>query len=209
MAITDRRARERERRRTEILDAAATLFAERGVEGASMDAIADRAELGKATLYYYFSTKAQLHLAVLETGAELFFTELARVQTAFSSPADMVEALLEAFLRFCRQNTSLLHTLAPHLAHFRLASGGATPGGHPMVAAPDDIPLHNAFIVELERLLATSPWSGRSEDFMDFLTDVFASVARLFLAGREDAAEARVAFYVDLIRNYLPGRGTA
>ncbi len=207
MAVTDRRARERERRRSEILDAAALLFAERGVEGASMDAIAERAELGKATLYYYFRTKEQLYQAVLEAGAEQFFTELARVQTSFASPAEMVEALLEAFLRFCRGNRSLLHTLAPYLAHFRLGPGTSTPAGHPVVATAEDIPLHNAFITEMERLLAASPWAGREGEFMDFLTDVFASVARLFLAGRPEAAEARVAFYVDLVRNYVPLEG--
>lgn len=208
MAITDRRARERERRRSEILDAAALLFAERGVEGASMDAIAERAELGKATLYYYFRTKEQLHHAVLEAGAEQFFTELARVQTSFGSPAEMVEALLAAFLCFCRNNPSLLHTLAPHLAHFRLGSGTSTPSGHPIAAAEDDIPLHSAFIGEMMRLLAASPWADRAGEFMDFLTDVFASVARLFLAGQPDAAEARAAFYVDLVRNYVPLEGT-
>ncbi len=49
-----RRERERQMRRTEILQAAKAVFAEKGYTHATLDEIAQRAEFGKGTLYNYF-----------------------------------------------------------------------------------------------------------------------------------------------------------
>jgi AcrR family transcriptional regulator len=49
-----RRERERQMRRTAILDAARVVFAEKGYENATLDEVARRAEFGKGTLYNYF-----------------------------------------------------------------------------------------------------------------------------------------------------------
>jgi AcrR family transcriptional regulator len=63
-----------------LLDAAAELFAERGVEGASVDAIAEQADRTSGALYDHFGSKDGLLFALLEgwvddvaavTGAEL------------------------------------------------------------------------------------------------------------------------------------------
>ena len=70
----------RARTRQALLDAAAVLFAERGVEGASVDAIAERADRTSGALYDHFGSKDGLLYALLEgwvddiaavTGAEL------------------------------------------------------------------------------------------------------------------------------------------
>src|SRR6478736_3761334 len=67
-----RRPRERvlqrdpERTRTAILEAATKEFAENGMGGARVDAIAERAGTNKRMLYHYFGDKEQLYLHVLE-----------------------------------------------------------------------------------------------------------------------------------------------
>lgn len=53
-------------RRTEILDAAARLFAERGYEGTSMADLADLVGLRKASLFHHFASKEVLYTAALE-----------------------------------------------------------------------------------------------------------------------------------------------
>jgi AcrR family transcriptional regulator len=50
--------------KTRILDAADAVFVRQGVDGARMQAIADRAGVNKALLHYHFRTKAELALAV-------------------------------------------------------------------------------------------------------------------------------------------------
>jgi len=49
-----------------VLDAAVTLFAERGIDGASMDAIASRSGVSKATIYKHWPNKAALALEILD-----------------------------------------------------------------------------------------------------------------------------------------------
>jgi AcrR family transcriptional regulator len=58
----ERRADTRQR----LLDAAAELFAERGIEGSSVDAIAERAERTSGAVYDHFGGKEGLLFALLE-----------------------------------------------------------------------------------------------------------------------------------------------
>ena len=51
MGIAERREREREQRRNTILDAAETVFFSKGINLATMDEVAEEAELSKGTLY--------------------------------------------------------------------------------------------------------------------------------------------------------------
>ena len=58
-----------ERRRREVLDAAATAFAEKGYLGASIKDIADRLGVRQASLYYYFPSK-EAALAALQAAVQ-------------------------------------------------------------------------------------------------------------------------------------------
>lgn len=58
----ERRAETRQR----LLDAAAELFAERGIDGSSVDAIAERAERTSGAIYDHFGGKPGLLVALLE-----------------------------------------------------------------------------------------------------------------------------------------------
>jgi len=71
MGIADRRQREKEQRRTEILDAAERLFFSRRYDDVSMDEIAREAELNKATIYLYFQNKEALYAALVLRGIEI------------------------------------------------------------------------------------------------------------------------------------------
>ena len=61
--------------RAAILRAAEHLFAEKGLEGARTDAIAAAARVNKALLYYYFKSKDDLYLAILEGHMKDFFEQ--------------------------------------------------------------------------------------------------------------------------------------
>ena len=54
-----------EQRRQQILIAACTAFAEKGVESVSMAEIAQGAEIGKSTIYEYFASKSELFTEVV------------------------------------------------------------------------------------------------------------------------------------------------
>lgn len=71
MGISERRQREKEQRRTEILDAAERLFFSRSYEQVSMDEIAREVELNKATIYLYFKNKEALYASIVLRGVEI------------------------------------------------------------------------------------------------------------------------------------------
>ena len=60
------RQRDAERTRREILDVATREFADRGFAGARVDEIAAQTRTTKRMIYYYFESKEQLFVAVLE-----------------------------------------------------------------------------------------------------------------------------------------------
>ncbi len=60
MGIQERKQREKERRRQQILIAAKRVFAQKGISKATMEDIATEAELSPGTLYLYFRNKDEL-----------------------------------------------------------------------------------------------------------------------------------------------------
>lgn len=71
MGISERKERERLQRREEIILAAEKVFFSKGFDLSTMDDIADQAELSKGTLYLYFKSKEDLHLAVARKSIRL------------------------------------------------------------------------------------------------------------------------------------------
>lgn len=55
----DRRSRQRERTRNRVYDCAIALFVERGYDGTTMDDIAERADVARATVFNHFPRKVE------------------------------------------------------------------------------------------------------------------------------------------------------
>ena len=72
-------ARNSEQSRRAILEAAAAEFANEGIAGARIDAIASTAGVNKALLYYYFRDKENLYGAALEHTFRGLLEELVRI----------------------------------------------------------------------------------------------------------------------------------
>ena len=65
MTISDRKLQERKIRKELILKSAIEVFKSKGLDGATMDEIAQNAGFGKATLYYYFKSKEEIFNSML------------------------------------------------------------------------------------------------------------------------------------------------
>jgi AcrR family transcriptional regulator len=84
-----------EANRARILAAATEEFAARGIEGASMDAIAAGTQTTRALINYYFGSKERLYLAVLErVYAEIREAE-AELEIEHLSPVDAIRRIVE------------------------------------------------------------------------------------------------------------------
>ena len=76
MSPSKRQIEEREARKQRILKGALEVFKSNGLEGATMDQIAQQSGFGKATLYYYFKSKEDVFSAILEDGWENIWESL-------------------------------------------------------------------------------------------------------------------------------------
>lgn len=94
VAIAEPRPRDSDRTQQQILRAAMAEFAAHGFGGARIEAIAERAEVNKKLIYYYFEAKEALFLAVLEqTYADIRAAERA-LHLEDAEPRQAIRALV-------------------------------------------------------------------------------------------------------------------
>ena len=98
MGISERREREKEERRTTILSHAKTLIQEYGVNSFSMQDIADRAEISKATLYLYFKNKDDLMNSLVSESCKEFVNYVNVRITNKMSGAEALRALWMSYI---------------------------------------------------------------------------------------------------------------
>ncbi|MDQ7824405.1 MAG: TetR/AcrR family transcriptional regulator [Candidatus Eremiobacteraeota bacterium] len=80
-----------------IKHSAQTLFAERGFWGTSVQEIADKAEVNKAMLFYYFKSKENLYFSIIE---EIFSAIIVRLEEKMkekSTPPDRLMVVLTLY----------------------------------------------------------------------------------------------------------------
>lgn len=113
MATQDRREQDRARRRNEILLSARAVFAQQGFRRATVDEIAQRAEVAKGTIYLYFENKeAVLAELVLLALAELRSQLAAAVEThSILQPDGQLRAMADAYLLFSQRSPDFYHLL--------------------------------------------------------------------------------------------------
>jgi len=88
------RARDAERSQQDILQAAQDEFAALGLGGARVDRIAERAGVNKRLIYYYFGSKEDLFLAVLERAYEGIRGEERALELSQVEPIEAIRRLI-------------------------------------------------------------------------------------------------------------------
>lgn len=106
MSKEDRKAREKERRRNQIIDAAEEVIFSKGLKQATMDEIAKEAELSKGTLYLYFKNKIELYIAITQRGSDLLNSKFAKVfaGTHDYTGLELIRMMGETYLNFVREH---------------------------------------------------------------------------------------------------------
>jgi AcrR family transcriptional regulator len=103
MGTQERRERERQQRREQIVKAARRLFRRNGYERTTMPAIASAAELAPGTLYLYFPSKQTLYVELLHEGYGVLERRFREAVAGAATPREQASALIDAFLRFARE----------------------------------------------------------------------------------------------------------
>lgn len=84
-----------ERSREEILAVATEEFAERGLSGARVDAIAERTRTSKRMIYYHFASKEGLYEAVLERAYSQIRSVESQLDLDALAPVDAMQRIVE------------------------------------------------------------------------------------------------------------------
>lgn len=104
MGIEERKEREKQRRRNVILDAAEKVIFSEGIEQATMQEIADEAELSKGTLYLYFKSKNELYMAIAQRGGGILNGRFGKVFAGDYTGIELIRHIGETYLNFVSEN---------------------------------------------------------------------------------------------------------
>jgi AcrR family transcriptional regulator len=150
MGISERREREREALRTQILEAARDILSEQGLDALSMRAIAERIEYSPATIYLYFRDKDELIREVVREGfvrLNGYFQEAVR-SVAGEPPIAAYGAMGKAYARFALESTAYFRVMfeLPTVANMEC------PSRDPDAGAPGtDAPSFEVVVASVQR----------------------------------------------------------
>lgn len=149
--IAERRQEERDRRRTEIVDAAEALYAELGWDAVTMDAVARRARLSRALVYVYFKDKPDLHFALVERALEALRLRFEAATATGGRGLAQVEAIGRAYLAYSRELPHYFDACARFQAH-QTETGELEP--NELACAEAGHRVHEIIVATLERGIA-------------------------------------------------------
>jgi AcrR family transcriptional regulator len=102
---------ETEDTRKKILKAARQVFVEKGIDGARMQEIADRAGVNKALLHYYYSSKENLYQEIIQSVFMQFFENVTQIMNSSCPIEEQIRFFIEQHINFIEQNRDFLKLL--------------------------------------------------------------------------------------------------
>lgn len=104
MSVAERRTQERAQRKDEILQAARTVLNEVGWHRTTVDAVAERAQLSKGTIYLYFESKEAILAELVLQALVHLSQELATARDSCSllQPEQQLRAMAQAYFFFAQ-----------------------------------------------------------------------------------------------------------
>jgi TetR/AcrR family transcriptional regulator, cholesterol catabolism regulator len=192
------------KRRAEIIEAAAEVFAARGYHGATTQDIADVLGIRQASLYYYFGSKEQALELVCTGGVEGYVERAEAIARARGTALEKVARFIEnhlapmddrsAFVRvFLRERRHLPEASRKRVARFtakyeRIIQGVLERG----VAAGElraDLDCRMVTLALLGMCNAATAWYGIEPDStLERITATFAAMVREGIAARRPRA---------------------
>jgi AcrR family transcriptional regulator len=154
--------------RADILAGATQEFAERGFEGARLDAIAERTSTTRAMIYYYFGDREALYLTVLETAYRGIREAEQHLDLAHMAPDDAMRRLIEFVFDYYQKHPEFVALVVAE----NQAGGAHIRKAHAMTT------LNLPIIDTLRDVLARGARDGVFRDAIDAL-DVHLAISAL------------------------------
>jgi len=117
----DRKGREVQSKRRDILAAAARVFLEKGFHAATMADIAEEAGVATGTLYNFFASKEELYFTLIEQKADEFLLYSQMEVNPVSSTVEKITRLVQAECSFFEANRAFFRLYIPTRSGFEWA----------------------------------------------------------------------------------------
>jgi len=116
----NRKERERLARKREILAAAERVFAQKGFHSATVDEIANQAELAKGTIYLYFKNKRDIFYTLVDEKVDSLM-ELAKAEIKREAQSiEQLKRLVKSQLEFFQNNRDFFRITISEQTRFEL-----------------------------------------------------------------------------------------
>jgi AcrR family transcriptional regulator len=122
--IAERRVEEKERRRSEILDAAEALYAKEGWDLVTVDQVARGARLSRALVYVYFKDKEEILFAIGERAMGLLRDRFIEASAGQKLGIDKVEAIGRSYMAYAFEFPHYFDFCSKFHAHSSSADAG-------------------------------------------------------------------------------------
>lgn len=93
-----------QRRRKELIDAAAKIFQDKGYEAASIQDVADALGILKGSVYYYIDSKEDLLFAVIQEVHESALANMERIRQLDADPLALIRLFVESHVKHVSDN---------------------------------------------------------------------------------------------------------
>lgn len=117
MGLEERRRREKEQRRSVILNAARKLFFEKGFKYVTVDNIAKKSELSKGSIYLYFSSKEEIYTHILFRDIEKFNRKSAHLFENSKSATELILEFACIYIDFFMNDRELFRIMMTFMLH--------------------------------------------------------------------------------------------
>jgi len=104
MTVAKRRQREKEQRRTAIIEAAEKLFYAKGFDRVTMDEIAEAVELSKGSLYVSFKNKDALFFAIVARKHREYLEQLRNSLKEPASGGEQIRRMIRCLVDFSKKH---------------------------------------------------------------------------------------------------------
>ena len=102
MGVPERKERERRKRKKDILEAAKNVFSNKGYMNATVEEIAQEAELSTGTIYLYFSGKEELYISLIVESYDILISEVKDVLGEDIEAGEILVKIGRTYYRFCK-----------------------------------------------------------------------------------------------------------
>jgi AcrR family transcriptional regulator len=191
------------RRKAQILDTAARVFATYGFANTQVQTIANHLGVGNGTVYRYFPTKEQLFLSAVERGLKELEAEMDAVLAQPITGGDLIRAAVRTYFGFFHRR--------PEMAELFIQERAAFPHHHRplyfVTKGAEEECTHQAFF---DRLVESGAIRSISRDrVFNVIGDLlYGTILTNLLANRPSDPDAQTDDVLDVILNGLlaPGK---